>query len=78
MTDLPPYVCGDVDGNSTPADIADLVYFVDYAFGSPSGPPPPVQNAADVNGDLTLDIADIVYMVEYMFGSPSGPAPNCP
>lgn len=66
--------------NNDPAemiDIADLVFLVDYMFGTPSGPQPPCFEEADVDNSLTLDIADLVYLVDYMFGS--GPAPlSCP
>ena len=60
-------------------NIADLVYFVDYSFGNPSGPEPECFDEADVDASTDLDIADIVYLVSYMFGIPSGPAPLiCP
>ncbi|KAA3630691.1 MAG: hypothetical protein DWP97_14675, partial [Calditrichaeota bacterium] len=77
VTDVPPYICGDIDNNGTGPDIGDLVYLVEYSFGSPGGPAPEIVEAADVNNDGNLDIADIVYMVDYMFGDPAGPAPNC-
>ena len=78
VTDIPPFICGDIDNNSEGPDIADLVYLVDYQFGQPSGPPPPIIYAADVNADDGIDIADLVYMVDYMFGDPQGPDLNCP
>ena len=69
---------GNVDGSAGDGiDIADLVYFVNYAFGSPSGPAPPCFEEADANGDGNLDIADIVYLITFMFNG--GPAPlPCP
>ena len=72
--------CNGIRGNvdDDPSDqinIADLVYFVDYSFGSPSGPVPACFDEADVDNSTTLDIGDIVYLVTYSFGSPSGPAP---
>ena len=40
------------------------------------GPPPPVMEAADVDGSGgEIDIADLVYTVDFMFND--GPAPNC-
>ncbi|KAA3633580.1 MAG: PKD domain-containing protein [Calditrichaeota bacterium] len=67
---------GNVDNDpSDQINIADLVYFVDYSFGSPSGPVPACFEEADVDSSTTLDIGDIVYLVNYSFGSPSGPAP---
>ncbi|KAA3637779.1 MAG: hypothetical protein DWP97_00180 [Calditrichaeota bacterium] len=53
-------------------DIADLVYFVSFAFSG--GPAPPCFEEADVDTSLGLDIADIVFLVSYMFSG--GPAPN--
>lgn len=82
FTTFSPPCCTGIRGNVNgdvldEIDISDLVYFVDYAFGSPSGPPPPCFEEADVDASLSLDIADIVYLVTYMFGS--GPAPlPCP
>lgn len=67
---------GNIDGDeNNEINIADLVYFVDFSFNQPPGPPPPCPEEADVNGDSFIDIADIVYMVEYMFIQPPGPAP---
>ncbi|KAA3632253.1 MAG: hypothetical protein DWP97_11340, partial [Calditrichaeota bacterium] len=56
-------------------DISDLVFLVDYMFGTPAGPQPPCIEEADVDASLGIDIADMVYLVDYMFGSPAGPAP---
>ena len=69
---------GNVDGDpSDQINIADLVYFVEYAFGNPSGPEPPCFEEADVDASEQLNIADIVYMVDYYFYG--GPAPlPCP
>lgn len=56
-------------------NIIDLLYLVQYLFGS--GPAPPCPTQADVSGDDQLDIGDIVYLVNYMFNS--GPLPvSCP
>ena len=60
-------------------DISDLVFLVDFMFGSPIGQTPPCFEEADVDGSTGIDITDLVYLVAYMFGSPSGSAPlNCP
>jgi hypothetical protein len=40
------------------------------------GPPPPVMEAADVDGEIGLSISDLVYLVDFMFND--GPSPNCP
>lgn len=63
---------GNVDGDGGDnIDIADLVYFVTYAFGG--GSAPVCYEEADVDASGSLDIADIVYLVNYMFSA--GPAP---
>lgn len=56
-------------------DIADIVFLVSYAFGTPSGPAPECHDEADVDGSGFIDIADVVYLVEFAFATPSGPAP---
>ncbi|MDH4033662.1 MAG: FG-GAP-like repeat-containing protein [candidate division Zixibacteria bacterium] len=66
-------LCGDINGNGTVGDIADLVYLVDYMFSG--GPPPPNVNAANVDGDNGINIADLVYLVDWMFNL--GPGPLC-
>jgi len=65
--------CGDVDGSTGPADIADLVYLVDYMFTG--GPAPPDISAANMDGFGTVDIADLVHLVDFMFTG--GPPPVC-
>jgi len=72
------FICGDIDNSSdSTVDISDLVYLVDYMFTG--GPPPPVVEAANVDGlssgGTPVDISDLVYLVEYMFSG--GPAPVC-
>ena len=66
-------LCGDLDGNGTLGDIADLVYLVDYMFNG--GPPPTNMDAANLDGIGGIDIADLVYLVDYMFNL--GPVPVC-
>jgi len=67
------YVCGDIDGDCNGPNIADLTYLVDYLFRG--GPPPPVLEAANVDGDNGVNVADLTYLVNYLFRS--GPAPDC-
>lgn len=68
------FACGDINGDGSVADVADLVYLVNFMFFA--GPPPPFFEAADVNGDNSgPDIADLVYLVQYMFTG--GPPPDC-
>lgn len=70
----PSYECGDIDHADDGVTISDLVYLVDWMFTG--GPPPPVMEAANVDGSGGIDIADLVYLVDYMFTD--GPAPVCP
>lgn len=66
---------GNINGDASDLiDIGDLVYFVDYSFGTPAGPAPVCFDEADVNADGGLDISDIVYLVNFMFSS--GPQPQ--
>jgi outer membrane protein assembly factor BamB len=69
----PEYICGDIDGNGSNPNVVDLTYFVDYLFRS--GPPPPVLDAANVNGMGGINVADITYLVDYLFRD--GPVPVC-
>ena len=74
VTTLPSFICGDVNGDLTGPDIADLTYVVDYLFAG--GPPPPVMEAADVNASGDLNIEDLTYFVDFLFNS--GSPLNCP
>ncbi len=70
----PTYVCGDIDGDESDPNVADLTYLVDYFFKS--GPPPPVLDAANVDGvDSEINVTDISTMVDYLFRS--GPPLVC-
>jgi hypothetical protein len=69
----PSYICGDVDGDGGGPNVADLSYLVAYLFDD--GPPPPVMEAANVNGDNRINVADVAYLVDYLFFD--GPALDC-
>jgi C1A family cysteine protease len=69
----PSYICGDVDGDGIGPNVADLAYLVEYLFNG--GPPPPVMEAADVNGDGRINVADLAALVDYLFGD--GTELNC-
>jgi|GEM_PF-1105858 len=65
---------GDVNHDGSVADIADVVYLVNFMFLN--GPPPPNAEEADINADgQDADIADLVRLVDYMFneGAPLAP-----
>lgn len=65
-------ISGDINGDGG-IDIADLVYFVNYAFAG--GPVPDCLEEADCDGDGTIDIEDIVCLITYMFGDGPEPSP---
>jgi len=68
-----PVLCGDVDGDGGGPNVADITYLVDYIFFG--GSPPPVAEAANVDGEGGINVADVTYLVDYLFFD--GPAPVC-
>ena len=70
---------GNVDGDALDIiNISDIVYLINYSFGSPPGAEPPCFEEADVDASGALNISDLVYLISYSFDNPSGPAPlNC-
>lgn len=69
-----PFICGDINGDQSGPDIADLVYLVSYMFGE--GPDLPYPILGDIDGDGNQsDIADLVYLVTYMFQGGPPPSP---
>ena len=52
----------DCEGN-----LADLLYLVECMFNF--GPPPPVIELADCNGNGSVDLADLLAIVDYLFDS---------
>jgi hypothetical protein len=72
-----PFICGDVDGSDEEPNVADLTYLVAFLFQS--GPVPPVEAAANVDGLVgpggLIDVGDLTYLVAYLFQD--GPAPVC-
>lgn len=67
-------LCGDIDGDGNEAVVSDITYLVNYLFLD--GPPPPVMDAANVDGQGGVNVVDVTYLVAYMFRD--GPPPNCP
>ncbi len=67
------YICGDANNNEMGPDVQDLTFMVNYVFKS--GPPPPVPEAADVDGTPGIYVSDLTLMVNYIFKG--GPPPIC-
>ncbi|MBD3331723.1 hypothetical protein GF356_02640, partial [candidate division GN15 bacterium] len=63
--DISTYVCGDVNGDQSEANVQDLTYLVDYLFNE--GPPPPQPAAGDVDGTPGLAITDLTRLVDFLF-----------
>ncbi len=60
-------------------DISDLVFMVDFIFGSPVGQSPPCFEEADIDGSAGVDITDLVLIVEFIFNNSMGtPLLICP
>jgi hypothetical protein len=68
------YTCGDVNGDGNPPDIADVVYFVDWA--ARGGSPPPVLDAANVAGCQGVDFQDLAWLTRWVFIG-DFPSTNC-
>jgi hypothetical protein len=67
---------GDINGDATGPNIADLVFLVNYMFSG--GPEPDCMEEADINGNgAGPDVSDLVYLVTHMFSGGPPPA-SCP
>jgi hypothetical protein len=73
VSDGPTWICADINGNGTAADVQDLVFLVSYMFND--GSVPPVMDACDVDGSGEVTVEDLVFLASYMFGT--GPEPHC-
>ncbi len=60
------YDYGDADCSGV-ADIADLVYTVEYMFAG--GPPMPCAHNVECDGDDVITVTDLICLVDWMFGS---------
>jgi Dockerin type I domain len=73
MTVIPPYICGNANGDGV-VNIMDITYLVNFLYKS--GPVPNPMEAGDANGDGSVNIRDITYLVNFLYKS--GPIPLCP
>ncbi len=71
------FICGDVNRDLT-INLIDILYLIDYKYGSPPGSAPNPMESGDVNADGNVNLIDILYMIDYKYGTPPGPEPNCP
>ena len=71
------FVCGDANGDED-INLLDILYLIDFVYGSPTGPAPEPPEAGDVDGDSACNLLDILYLIDYLYGNPTGPAPVCP
>lgn len=69
------YVCGDADADGV-VTISDVVFLVNYIFGS--GPTPDPMNSGDTDCDGIVTVADVVLMVNYIFADGAPPCAACP
>ena len=66
------FVSGDANGDSV-VDLADVVFLVNYLFGS--GPEPFPLEAGDATCDGRIDLADLVFLINFLYKG--GPLPDC-
>jgi len=65
------YVCSDINDDGDGPNVVDLMYLVDHLFFG--GSPPPVIEAANVDGQGGINVADLTYLVDYLFFGGSEP-----
>jgi hypothetical protein len=64
------YLAGDADGDGL-VNISDVIYLVQYVFGSGLPPQPVESGDADCNG--FVNISDAVFLVAYIFSDGAAP-----
>ncbi len=74
--EVKPYICGDVNADQA-VNLIDILYLIDYKYGTPPGPAPQPEESGDVNHDGAINLIDILYLIDYKYGTPPGPAPDC-
>ncbi len=73
ITITPQYICGDADNDGLGPFVSDLTYLVNYVFKG--GPPPPIPESSNVDGEPGIYVSDLTFLVNYIFKG--GPAPVC-
>ncbi len=74
------YVCGDVNADES-VNLIDILYLIDYVYGSPPGPEPDPHNSGDIDGSSGwghIDLIDILHLIAYLYNDPPGSQPDCP
>jgi hypothetical protein len=62
-------ILGDINGNEIAAEIADVVYFLQYLYSD--GSPPWVRNDADLDNCPGINLGDVIQLIDYVqLGSP--------
>jgi hypothetical protein len=57
-------ILGDINGNEIAAEIADVIYFLNYLFSD--GPPPFVRNDADLDNCPGINLGDLIQLIDYV------------
>ncbi len=70
----PAWICADVNHNGEGPNVEDLTYLVDFLFRG--GDPPPIMDAADIDGAIDVNVSDLTYLVSFLFANGNDPA--CP
>ena len=70
-------LCGDASGDCA-VNLLDILYLIDYLYGTPMGPAPDPPEAGDANYDGAINLLDVLYLIDYLYGNPPGPEPVCP
>jgi hypothetical protein len=55
-------ILGDINGNEYAAEIADVIYFLQYLFSD--GPPPVVRNDADLDNCPGINLGDVLQLID--------------
>jgi hypothetical protein len=70
------YTPGDVNADGD-VNLIDILYLIDYKYGTTPGPAPIPPSSGDVNADCDINLLDILYLIDYKYANPPGPEPLC-